>query len=217
MRRSVVGGLTIAAVVAVGTAWWLAQSRGPVVVKPGRPLPDGETVQLEFPADENGEAETWVVTRRDTTREESVRGFEGSRELPSPDPAGKDHTADESARALDDLARDAWRGGEIDQALELYRKAVEADRDDWVSHAQYGRLLGLMHDIEGARPLLERAAALSPDDSQRWLDLHTLYQRSGETGLAHEARERAEALADGRPIAQDPLGWWTVEGSETFP
>ncbi|HKA14409.1 MAG TPA: tetratricopeptide repeat protein, partial [Myxococcota bacterium] len=203
--------------VAGGAAFWFVQHRGPIVAKPGEPLPDGATVQLQFPADENGDAETWVVTKKETTREESVKALVGSQELPAPDAAAKDHTADDSARALEGQARDAWRGGDLDRAQDLYAKAVEADPDDWLANAHYGRLLATMRDDTRARPLLERAAALSPDDPQRWLDLQTLYEHTQEISLASEARQRASALAKDRPIVQDWAGFWTIEGSEEIP
>jgi Flp pilus assembly protein TadD len=217
MKRGLVGAAAVAALAAAGAATWFARDRGPVVVKAGEPLPDGETVQLQFPADENGDAETWVVTKRETTREESVKELVGSQELPAPDAASKDHTPDDSARALEGQARDAWRGGDLERAQDLYAKAVEADPDDWVPHANYGRLLAIQRDDARARPLLERAAALSPDDPQRWLDLQTLYEHMQERSLASAARQRASSLAKGQPIVQDWAGFWTIAGSEEIP
>jgi Flp pilus assembly protein TadD len=216
MKRGLVVAAA-AAVLAAGAAIWFAKDRSPVVVQPGQPLPDGETVHLQFPADENGDAETWVVTKRETTREESVKELVGSQELPAPDAAGKDHTPDESARVLESQARDAWRGGDLERAQDLYAKAVEADPDDWVPHAHYGRLLAIQREDARARPLLERAAALSPEDPQRWLDLQTFYERTQEISLASEARQRASALAQGQPIVQDWAGFWTIAGSEEIP
>ena len=74
-----------------------------------------------------------------------------------------------------------------------------------------------MRDDARARPLLERAAALAPDDPQRWLDLQTLYEHSQDLDLAFEARKRADALAGGRPIVQDWAGFWVIEGTEEVP
>jgi Flp pilus assembly protein TadD len=217
MRRGLVGAAAVAALAAGGAALWYAEHRGPHVVKPGQPLPDGETVQLQFPADEDGDAETWAVKKRETTREESIQELAGSQTLPAPDPAAKDHVSDESARALEGLARDAWRGGDVERAQDLFAKAVEADPDDWVANAHYGRLLAIMRDDARARPFLERAAALNPDDPQRWLDLQTFYEHIQDTSLASEARARASELAKGQPIVQDWAGFWTIEGADPVP
>lgn len=219
MRRALVGAAAVAALAAAGAALWFTRDRGTAAttVEPGQPLPYDTTVELRFPADENGEQETWVVSKRRTTREQSLHGEDGSHALPSPSPADPDRAVVESARVLDDLARDAWRGGDLERALELFAQAVEADPDDWVAHAHYGRLLAVAQDRARARPLLERAAALAPDDPQRWLDLQTLYEQSLDLDLALEARARAETLAGGRPIAKDWAGFWTIDGAEDLP
>jgi len=62
-----------------------------------------------------------------------------------------------------------------------------------------------------------RAAALAPEDPQVWLDLQSLYERSQMLDLSWEARARAEALAGGRPISQDELGLYQIEGSSWLP
>jgi Flp pilus assembly protein TadD len=74
-----------------------------------------------------------------------------------------------------------------------------------------------MTDFERALPHLERAAELAPDDPQAWLDLQTVYERMLRLDRAIEARERAEALAGGREIRQDPMGYYEVEGAPSFP
>jgi tetratricopeptide (TPR) repeat protein len=192
MKRVLVAGAAVATLFAGAAALWLARDR-------------------------RGDEDAWVVSKRETTREESLRGFDGSNALPTPDPPAAEHPRDDSARALNDLARDAWRGGSMEKAIGLYAKAVEADPDDWIPRAQYGRLLAIMRDDARARPQLERAAALAPEDPQRWLDLQTLYEHTQQLDLAFEARRRADALAGGRPIVQDWAGFWTIEGSEPIP
>ena len=196
-------------VVLAGMLWWFSASRGPRVVEPGTPLPLDQPVEMRFRDEKTGESETWKLEKKTTTREEAL----GNVQLPEPDPAGKDHEPRESARALDGLALDAWKQGDLQQALKLFEQAVAADPDDRVPRSHYGRLLTLAADYEAARPQLERAAALAPDDPQVWLDLLSFYERAQLLELSWDARARAEALAGGRAITQDELGLYQIEGA----
>src|SRR5262245_46098346 len=101
--------------------------------------------------------------------------------------------------------------------MQGFEAAIAADPDDRVPRSHYGRLLTLATDYERARPHLERAAQLAPDDPQVWLDLQTLHERALRIDLALEARRRAEELAGGRAIRQDPMGYYEIEGASSFP
>ena len=125
----------------------------------------------------------------------------GAAPLPEPDPAGADHQPDESARALDGLALQAWRQSDLQQALQLFEKAVAADPDDRVPRSHYGRLLLLATDYDAARPHLERAAELAPEDPQVWLDLQSLYERTQRLDQSWRGA-RAGGGAGGRPRHQ---------------
>ena len=121
--------------------------------------------------------------------------------LPAARPGGGRRTRRTNRRARSTgSALEEWKHGDIAKAVELFEQAVAADPDDRVPRSHLGRLLTLMTDYERALPHLERAAALAPDDPQVWLDLQTLYERSQRLDGAFEARARAEALAQGRPI-----------------
>lgn len=159
------------------------------------------------------ETQVWKLEKKTTTREESV----GKVQLPEPDPAGADHQPNESARALDGLALQAWRQSDLQQALQLFEKAVAADPDDRVPRSHYGRLLLLATDYDAARVHLERAAELAPEDPQVWLDLQSLYERTRLLDQAWKARAKADELADGRPISQDEQGLYLVEGADWGP
>jgi tetratricopeptide (TPR) repeat protein len=212
-RRALGGAAAAAALFAVGAAFWLARPWEPPVVKQGEALPFDEKVELHFVDEETGEAETWKLEKKVTTREESL----GSLSLPEPDPAARDAVPDESARTLDALALEAWKSHDIEGAMKHFEAAIAADPDDLVPRWHYGRLLTLMTDYERARPHLERAAALGSDDPQIWLDLQTLYERSLNLELAEAARERAEALSGGREIRQHEMGYYEIEGASSFP
>ena len=186
---------------------------GPRVVEEGAPLPFDQPVEMRFHDEKTGDTETWKLEKKITTREEAV----GTVKLPEPDPAGKDHEPRESARALDGLGLEAWKQGDLQQALQLFEQAVAADPDDRVPRSHYGRLLMLATDYDAARPQLERAAALAPDDPQVWLDLQSFYERAQLLDLSWEARARAEALAGGRAITQDEMGLYQIEGASWYP
>jgi Flp pilus assembly protein TadD len=125
--------------------------------------------------------------------------------LPEPDPAPKDRQPDESARALDGLALEAWKQGDLQRALGLFEKAVAADPDDRVPRSHYGRLLMLATDYEAARPHLERAAELAPEDPQVWLDLQSLYERTQRFDQSWQARARASSRWTPSPRRTGPV------------
>jgi len=197
-------------VVLAGVVWWFGTPR---VVEEGTPLPFDQPVEMQFKNEETGDTEIWKLEKKTTTREEAL----GTVKLPEPDPAGKDHAPNESARALDGLALEAWKQSDLPQALKLFEQAVAADPDDRVPRSHYGRLLTLMTDYEAARPQLERAAALAPEDPQVWLDLQSFYERTQLLDQSWAARARAEAVAGGRAITQDEMGLYQVEGAASFP
>ena len=72
-------------------------------------------------------------------------------------------------------------------------------------------------EYEAARPQLERAAALAPEDPQVWLDLQSFYERVQLLDHSWQARARADALAGDRPITQDEMGLYHIEGASWYP
>jgi tetratricopeptide (TPR) repeat protein len=201
-------GIGVLALVAIAGAVWWAQPRQ---LGPDAPLPFDERVEIAFEDEETGEREVWKLEKKVTAREDVLRA------LPGPDPDPANSLADESARALDGLALEAWKGGEIEHALALFEQAIAADPDDRVPRSHYGRLLTRMTDYARARPHLERAAELAPDDPEVWLDLLTLYERTQQLDLAWAARERVRQLAPGQEIQQLETGEYVFEGSAAFP
>jgi tetratricopeptide (TPR) repeat protein len=121
------------------------------------------------------------------------------------------------ARVLNAKALSAWKHGDILAALNYFEAAVASDPEDWLPHADYGRLLVLMTNYDEAGPHLIRAAALDPQNPRVWLDLYSYYQRTLELELALEARKRAHELAGGDTIKQHSSGLWTFEADPIFP
>lgn len=204
---------TAGVLVALGLVLWCFAPRQSRVVAPDQPLPFDEKVQLRFGDGQSGESEIWKLEKRETTREESLQAVA----LPEPDPVAAAHAPDDSARALDAQALEVWKHGQLEQAMQLFEQAIAADPDDRVPRSHYGRLLTLMTDYERARPQLERAAELAPEDPQVWLDLQSLYERIQRLDQAFAARERAEALAGGRAISQTEMGLYQIDGEAAFP
>jgi predicted Zn-dependent protease len=201
--------LAVAASIGLGLAalLWLDRTRVPRVITEGEPIPTGEKVELRF-----GD-ETWKVEKRETTREEAIRPIA----MPEADPAAPRPEPDESARALDAAGLEAWKHGDVALALDTLQQAVAADPDDAVPRSHLGRLLVLMADNAQALPHLERAAQLTPDDPQVWLDLQSLYERSQRLDGAFEARRRAEAVAGGRAIVQNEQGLYQLADTPSVP
>ncbi len=212
-RRALAWVSLPALVVLAGVVWWFGTPHGPRVVEEGAPLPFDQPVERHFRDEETGNTDVWKLQKKTTTREEAL----GTLKLPEPDPDGKDHVPVESARALDGLALEAWKQGDLQKALNLFEQAVAADPDDRVPHSHLGRLLTLATDYDAARSHLERSAALAPEDPQVWLDLQSLYERTQFLQLSWDARAKAEALAGGRAITQDEMGLYQIEGANWLP
>jgi tetratricopeptide (TPR) repeat protein len=193
-----------------GAAFWLLRDRTPPSAE--LPVAIGETVQRVLP-DSEGKPQVWTITKQEIAMEDLP-----DRVLPQPAPresAPGPHT--DSARALDARALEAWRQGELEEALALFASAVEADPDDAVPRSNYGRLLLLMTANEQALGQLERAAELTPDDPRVWVDLLSYYERNILLERAAYARERARELLGPRGLVRDPTGLWTIDGESVFP
>jgi tetratricopeptide (TPR) repeat protein len=210
---------TLALALAGLAGWWLLGggfSREPRIVDVGEPLEMDETVRMRWVDEESGEEEIWTVTKREASPDD----WSGP---PLPEPDAETEAAhrgpNESARALLAMGLESWKNGEVEQAMEQFESAIAVDPDDPLPRTQYGRLLVLGMSYTDARTQLERAAELSPDDPQVWLDLATLYEKDLVLDRSWEARRRAEELlGDGQQVYQEGKGgFWVVEGTSIYP
>jgi len=193
-----------------GVLFWQFRDRTPPTGDV--PVAIGETSQRLLP-DAEGKPQVWTISKRELAVEDLP-----DRVLPQPAPRDTTpgpHT--DSARALDARALEAWKHGEIEAALSLFAAAVEADPDDAVPRSNYGRLLLLMAANEQSLPQLERAAELTPDDPQVWVDLLSYYERNVLLERASYARERARELAGSRRLVRDETGLWRFDDESIFP
>jgi len=204
--------LAAPAVLVLGAVgYWQVWSR---VLPTGEvPVGMGQTEQRVL-SDHEGKPQVWTISKREIAQEDLA-----DRVLPQPAPRETEpglHT--DSARALDARALEAWKHGEIEEALDLFAAAVEADPDDAVPRSNYGRMLLLMTANEQALPQLERAAELTPDDPRVWVDLLSYYERNILLERAAYARERAEELAGPRGLIRDgETGLWRLADQSVFP
>lgn len=176
-----------------------------------KPVAMGKTMTQLLP-DGNGKPQAWKITKWEVPRDKLP-------DLVLPQPAPRttpENVRTDSARALDALALESWKHGDIQEALDAFDAAVKADPDAPEPHSDYGRLLTLMTDYQHAMPHLERAAQLKPEDPQVWLDLATFYERNELFERAAYAKQKADQLAGGRMAIRDANGFWIFEGT-TFP
>jgi hypothetical protein len=208
----VASGLAAIGLLIAAAFWWSGGDGAEPMIEGPAPIPIGETVSQVLPGPD-GEPEVWTVTRRETDD-----AIPGAKELPEPAPrATPPDERTESARTRNAQALEAWKHGELHQALAYFEDAVAQDPDDWLPRANYGRLLVMMTDYGTAAPHLVRAAELEPDNARVWLDLFSYFERTLQIERALEARERATELAGGRAIVQDQSGLWRLEDDSIFP
>ncbi|MCH7644632.1 MAG: hypothetical protein IH974_07315 [Myxococcales bacterium] len=209
MRRLV---LTFALLLLIVGAVFFWRMRDPAIPTGEVPVPTGETVERVLP-DTEGKPQVWTISKQEIALEDlpdQVLPRRAPRES-APGP----HT--DSARALDARALEAWKHGELEEALNLFAAAVEADPDDAIPRSNYGRLLLLMTANEQSFAQLERAAELTPDDPRVWVDLLSYYERNILLERASYARQRARELASPRGLVRDETGLWRLEGESVFP
>lgn len=197
--------------VAIGVAGFLVHARQTQRVGPRSVPMGGAETQLLPGAD--GKPEAWKLSKQEIPREKLPEQV-----LPQPAPRQRPPDAGtDSARALAAQALEAWKQGDLRQALADFDAAVAADPDDAQVRTRYGRLLTLMTDYERAYPQLARAAELAPSDPQVWLDLETLFEKSVLLERANDARAQAEQLAGGATITRDENGFYFLEGTRLLP
>jgi tetratricopeptide (TPR) repeat protein len=83
------------------------------------------------------------------------------------------------------LAEIARTGGETEEALRLYRRALECDARNFKAHVGLGILLSTLNRDSEAIDEFRSAARLSPDDAAPHYRLAVLYKKLGRTAEAN--------------------------------
>ena len=100
-------------------------------------------------------------------------------------------------RANNDLAAELQQQGKLEEAAAAYRKQIEVTPYDKLPHKSLGLLLVQMKRDDDARPELEAAAAIPPEDPEVKMALAGVYSRTGNA-------EKAAALMKGLTGASAP-------------
>lgn len=98
------------------------------------------------------------------------------------------------------------RAGRLEQAAELYRRALQADRNNPSILLAFGALLLQQDQIDQARSLLERVAALRPGSVDAWMALGSTLARQEAFAEAAQAFGRATILCPDMVAAHVNLG-----------
>lgn len=119
------------------------------------------------------------------------------RAVPEPDDNGDDEDGigfrNEIADETISEARETAREGDIEQATELYRKAIQKAPDEITPRLELAELYLARGNLRAAQSQLERAKRFDPDNAHIRERLGDVYYRRGRTGLA--IREWQLALA----------------------
>lgn len=103
------------------------------------------------------------------------------------------------SRANNDLAQELQQQGKFDEAIAAYRKQIELAPYEKSSHKALGLLLVQLKRDTEAKPELEAAAAIPPEDPEIKIALAQLYGRTGD-------QEKAAAMMKSVTGVSGPAG-----------
>ncbi len=100
-------------------------------------------------------------------------------------------------------------------AISNYQSAIAAAPDDWVLHANFGRLLMTAGDFSGAATECATVTRLMPHSAEGWANRGRLARLAGETGRAKEFLQAAIRLQPDSIMVQTELGILAAALGET--
>lgn len=112
---------------------------------------------------------------------------------------------EDAVRLLDDAAKLAWRKNLRDQAVLLWRQAVERDPASSQAHLNLGNGLQLLNRRDEAKAELGKAVELNPQDSNARLSLAALRILTGDFAAARRTLEEGLALKADEPALMNTL------------
>lgn len=92
--------------------------------------------------------------------------------------------------------------GEIDAAIALYRRCVEADPAFFDAWHALGMALLKMGEVKEAIGAGLMAATLRPNDLLAWTSLSQMYVRNGQIAEAEDAKGKARILSLGGKVVK---------------
>ena len=98
--------------------------------------------------------------------------------------------------------------GRLAEAEALYRRALQANRDEPIAHARLGALCAQSRRHAEALQHLEQAVALNPSDAPSQLNLGIVLDALGQTERADTAMREALRAAPGDAETQKNYGAW---------
>jgi tetratricopeptide (TPR) repeat protein len=100
----------------------------------------------------------------------------------------------------------AAREGDLDQAIEDFRHALQIDPDHIIALDNLGSAYRQKKDWPAAQQVLERALALNPEDPEANYSLGMIYAQQNDAQHAYEYLQKAIAVRPAYPEALNNLG-----------
>ena len=110
---------------------------------------------------------------------------------------------EEAALLFDDASGDV-AVGDLEAAVEKYRRCVQLDPAFFEGWHALGMALMRVGDLKGALGPALMATDLKPNDLLAWTALSQIYVKLGQIGEAETAKANARVLSLGGRIVKDP-------------
>lgn len=112
------------------------------------------------------------------------------------------------------MARRKESSGQLDQAAEQYRKALDIEKHHLLATTGLARLLDRQGQQEEAQDLFVDATKHHPKSASAWNDLGTFHAQHQHNGDAIRAMQRAVALDPQRDLYRNNLAMFLVEAGQ---
>jgi len=109
----------------------------------------------------------------------------------------------EEIEALFDDANGDLALGELESAVEKYRRCVELDATFYDGWHALGMALLKLERYDDATASLQKAIALNPNDQFGWTSLSICHQRAGRIKEAEDAAGKARILSWGGKVRRE--------------
>lgn len=107
-----------------------------------------------------------------------------------------------TAEELWDQGNSEWALGEMERALECYRRAVKMDPGYFDGWQALGMALVKTNRAAEAVQALKRAVELRPDDQMAWSSLSLAYARNHQIPEAEDAGAKARVISWGGKVSK---------------